>query len=308
LRSILRLFCFLPFVASTSFAIATGCASSNDAGLSGPSAKPGDTPFVPGPQSGGTDLPKNDAAAAAPLTFHGSPLCKAGPKTCMPDDDGPKPASLIPSTCDIDGGASACRVDVDPDAGSGSTGTAPGAGPPVAPTSCPGLADPRGTDGVECRRGSDCARGFDCIVENGKSFCRHYCCAGSCENHLSKNGSATFCDIQTPIDHPAQQVPVCMPIKTCHLLMPGECADQETCAVVTEAGDTGCVTIGPQQDGQLCDTQNCIAGWTCLGNAGERRCYQLCTVDGNECKGGKECTTGSVFQDNTYGVCQAPSP
>ena len=92
----------------------------------------------------------------------------------------------------------------------------------------------------------------------GTKACRHYCCGGTCKGNLS-NGSATFCDVQTLADV-SQKAPVCMPLKRCNkLLGVSECGATETCTVVTEGGDTGCVVVGDKQVGDSCDDAHCGA-------------------------------------------------
>ncbi|MBX3214129.1 MAG: hypothetical protein KF850_18995 [Labilithrix sp.] len=167
-------------------------------------------------------------------------------------------------------------------------------------------ADPRGVDGVSCSKGADCAPGFDCVEGEKGAVCRRYCCAGSCASQYSQNGGPTFCDIGKLVDPSLAQhiAPVCMPIKTCKLLREDECGDKETCAVVNDKGDTGCVPTGNAKAGELCNEDHCDRGLTCLGSPGDRRCYKLCRVEGMDCAPTQTCTTGSVFQDTTFGVCK----
>ena len=122
---------------------------------------------------------------------------------------------------------------------------------------------------------------------------------------MSQNGGATFCDIQSLVDV-NQKAPVCMPLKRCKLLGTGECTATETCAVVTESGDTGCVTIGEEQVGASCDLDHCAAKLTCLGQPGSRKCYQLCKVGSGDCGSPQVCTTSTLFKEPTYGTCQKP--
>jgi hypothetical protein len=174
-------------------------------------------------------------------------------------------------------------------------------------TSCDPTGPLAGGDGTACETGADCAAGFDCISggDKGTKTCRHYCCAGTCKDHPSQSGGATFCDVQGLVDV-NQMAPVCMPLKRCKLLGTGECASNETCAVVTEGGDTGCVTVGDQQVGADCDADHCAAGLTCLGKAGARKCFKLCKVSSNDCGAAEICATSTVFKDPNFGICQKP--
>jgi hypothetical protein len=179
---------------------------------------------------------------------------------------------------------------------------------------CEAEANRHGLDGTSCEKGSDCAPGYDCIEGEKGAVCRHYCCAGgsTCSEFSSQNGGPTFCDIQKLVDGNEHKAPVCMPLKKCKLLTPSECSDstllKETCAVVTEKGDTGCVIVGKAQAGDSCDEEHCGVGLTCLGNWGDRRCYKLCRTERSDCGPTQTCTTGAVFQDTTFGVCKQTSP
>jgi hypothetical protein len=232
--------------------------------------------------------------------YRGNPLCGVVTDACMPDDDGYRrtsgtlecalPASDAGTQAS---GASACRVTQTSDA--------------FASDCIPGGAGD-GTDGASCEAGSDCAAGYDCVAgEKGIKACRHYCCTGSCKGHASRNGGATFCDVQALVDVP-RNAPVCVPLKPCMLLESGACGTNESCAVVTETGETGCVTIGVQQVGSSCDEAHCAAGLTCLGQAGSRKCFKLCKVSANDCEDmSLVCATSTVFKDPAFGVCQKPS-
>ena len=248
-----------------------------------------------------TSFNSGDAGASEKDSPSGSPLCGVTVNHCLPDDDGQ--TALSPSL-------RACAEQ--PDAGGD---TADGSTTPacrIVETNTGDFApeckegDRRGVDGVPCGAGSDCAPGFDCVDGEKGPVCRRYCCSGSCEAHTSQNGGPTFCDIQTLVDYRRDDVkaPVCMPVKTCKLLRQGECSDKETCAVINEQGDTGCVALGAAKAGEPCDKDHCALDLTCLGSLGNRRCYKLCRVDGADCEPTQICTTGSVFQDTTFGVCK----
>lgn len=247
--------------------------------------------------SGGTVSSDGGAASLVPSAV--SRLCSA-PPACLPDDDGtftPTGGYDRCATTVVDGGAENPRRDNGCRVVGGST-------------SCfvDGGADRQGVDGVSCSSGADCAPGFDCIVGDTSrgAVCRRYCCAGSsaCNDHTAQNGGRTFCDVQQ-LEQTGETVPVCMPIKQCSLLKKGECSADETCAVVSDKGETGCVATGPQEAGASCEKAHCNAGLTCLGTPGDRRCYTLCRMsDDSACNGAKKCTTSSLFPDPSSGVCQ----
>lgn len=244
----------------------------------------------------------DSAAAPEPAQFRGNPLCKFTGDRCMPDDDGTRQTRDAP-TCEsasvddagssgdsADAGIEGCRIARADDGVALTTGCLP--------------ATATGTDGVSCNTGDDCAPGFDCVEgDKGGSVCRRYCCAGTCETQMSQNSGTTFCDVQRLVDT-AHKAPVCMPIKHCKLLEAGACVDNETCAIVTASGESGCVAIGSAQAGDSCEEDHCGAGLTCVGQVGNRKCYQLCKVSGNTCAQGLVCKTTTLFKDPEYGVCQ----
>ena len=241
------------------------------------------TPKAPGPTTsfseGGTI--KADVK-------HG--LCGAAGE-CSPDNDGSDPSDHCATSADagvpVDGYEGCHVVKVD------ST---------VVPR-CQ-QADPRGVDGTTCANSADCAPGFDCVEGEKGPICRRYCCSGSCESQLSRNGGSTFCDIGKLASVDPYMIPVCMPLKACKLLAQSDCGDAETCAVVTEKGVTSCVPRGDAKVGDSCDESHCDANLNCLGNPGDRHCYKLCHVAATDCGPMETCTTGSVFQDTTFGVCR----
>ena len=61
---------------------------------------------------------------------------------------------------------------------------------------------------------------------------------------------------------------------------------------------------GTRRPVSLADQEHCDSGLTCLGSPGDRRCYKLCRVEGADCAPMQTCTTGSIFQDTTFGVCK----
>jgi hypothetical protein len=290
-------------------ALAAGCsaqtaASSLDQGAG--NATSGDDPNGATPPA----FAGEDASAPMPTTYRGNPLCHLADDKCMPDDDGYSVTDRLANE------AKHC-ADAPPDAGdagTSATGHSPGCRiardsktSEVAPACDESENASRdGGDGATCKTGGDCGPGFDCIVgEKGTKVCRHYCCAGTCKGHASQSGGATFCDVQNLVDY-TQKAPVCMPLKRCKLLGSGECTQTESCAVVTESGDTGCVAVGPQQVGAPCDADHCAANLTCVGKPGTRKCYKLCRVDSSDCGTAQICATSTVFKDPNFGICQKP--
>ena len=269
---------------------------------------PGTTPALTDNGGGGpfTQKPAEDAAPTKSPPYRGNPLCHVDPSSCMPDDDGYHAPNNTQTT-------KVCATPP-PDAGDASPGAdfmSPGCRITNTGPGCFPKAAPSGGDGASCIGGEDCAPGFDCVVgERGTSSCRHYCCAGTCKGNTSVSGSMTFCDVQSLVggsDRGSLKAPVCMPLKRCaKLLATGECASTETCAVVTEAGDTGCVAIGEKQVGESCDESHCAVTLTCLGQPGTRKCFKLCKVNGSDCPGTQTCATNAAFSKNNsdFGICQ----
>jgi hypothetical protein len=280
------------------FLRAPGCGSSDEstAAFGGPGASTNapedDTKLAgEGPTASASD-------AAAPMaSFQGNPLCHVTTMSaCTPDDDGTRKRTL------------ACASPYDADAGvttsKGCRLTSSG-GSDVSP-SCEAETSFAGTDGVTCSGGKDCAPGFDCVEGEKGQVCRRYCCADTCEGKASQSGGKTFCDVQKLVDVPVK-APVCMPLKACKLLTIGQCATSETCAIVTDTGETGCVEVGQAQVNDSCDTEHCAAGLTCIGQPGARKCYQLCKVGGSTCPSTLVCKTTTSFRDPAYGICQKPT-
>lgn len=243
-----------------------------------------------GTASGTPTVAAADAAAAKMPPYRGNPLCHvADVDSCMPG------TSECASTDAADAGVepspgNACRI---------------GRSSGVVASICKVGEAGGGTDGTTCEIGADCAAGFDCVANEKTKVCRHYCCTGTCKTQPSQSGSATFCDVQPLVDV-NQNAPVCVPLRRCTLLGTGECTANETCAVVTEIGDTGCVGVGDKQVGASCDEDRCAAKLTCLGQPGSRECFKLCKVDASDCGPSLVCTTSTVFMDPDFGICQKP--
>jgi len=280
-------------------AIVVGCSSSSADSAFGSETPPKDDPNAFG---GNPTLPTTDAASPKPPTYRGNPLCQVKPGSCMPDDDGYRRTANTEECAKPPPGAGDAAT-MDPYEGSGCRIARVENG--IAPT-CSTKTLAAAGDGASCDLGQDCAPGFDCVAgEKGAKACRHYCCSGTCKGQMSKNGGATFCDVQSLVDVNVK-APVCMPLKHCTLLGTNECTQYESCAVVTESGDTGCVTVGEKQVGGSCDEDHCAATLTCLGQPGSRKCYKLCKVNSSECGPAQICTTSTVFKDPEFGICQKP--
>jgi hypothetical protein len=237
--------------------------------------------------------------AVAPPFLSGNPLCNASEaRGCYPD----LPAS--PETCGADAGAVA-----DADAGSlGLDSAAPAlacrvraTGTNGASATCDPLGAGPGHDGDPCQKGADCGAGFECVGTTGQ--CRHYCCmADAC---TTASGHLSFCDVQPLAENAGTKVPACMPVQPCKLLDTNYCPQGQQCEIVRSDGTTSCVAIGGATVGASCDGEHCAAGLTCIGNVGNRTCYQLCHTDSStDCSAPLKCRTSvPTFQDPTIGIC-----
>lgn len=284
----------VPLVAACMAASESQFADSKGNGDDAPQPTEG---FAPGVGS-------SDGGLRGPIREQGSPLC-GSESVCSPDDDG---------TATLAKGAAGCEPDSD--AGLGGATDAAASGCRLGTTDGGGACYPanrRGVDGAHCEHGSDCAPGFDCVEAEKGSVCRRYCCSGTCEGQTSQNGEPTFCDVRKLVDVNPRKAPVCMPVKRCTLLDPESCEPKETCAVVSEKGETGCVPQGTARTGESCDGEHCQVDLTCLGSPGDRRCYKLCRTTATageqtgQCGPMQTCMTGSIFVDTTFGVCRCGS-
>jgi len=290
--------------ASAAVVLVVGCSTSmtTSADLGAAGAPPENAPAA---EYDGTknSVSGEDAGTQSSATYLGNPLCRVDTSSCMPDDDSSR-ATAGALRCEhggateADGGAPGARDD-EPFEGC----RVGRAGPGTLRPACEPAAREGGADGARCDSGADCAPGFDCVQGEKENTCRHYCCSGGCKAQTSQNGGATFCDVQRLVDV-AHNVPVCMPLKRCKLLAHGECASGETCAIVNDTGDTGCVAVGDKQVGDSCDADHCAAGLTCIGQPGARKCQALCKVGSTTCGPNKACKTSAIFKDSSVGICK----
>lgn len=301
------LFASLSLAALGIFGPVSGCSISAFSDKGGGGTSVAQNPY---PNDGGAAVDaaisqgSSSGGGGSDAAMWGNPLCRlataygdGGLYGCNPD----QPATAIDCAMDggsaaDDGGGYACRVQP-----SSSTN----AGAPTTPAT--GCSPSSGTDmaGTKCAQSDDCAAAFDCVGATG--HCRHYCCAGN-----SACDSTTFCDVQFLYQATNTPVPVCMPIYACDLAKqldptPAACPDAtQTCAVVREDGQTGCVDIGNAGPNQSCERDHCAEGLVCLGAPGQRVCLTLCdTQTGRQCTAPDTCQGGlPLFQDPRVGVCR----
>lgn len=154
-------------------------------------------------------------------------------------------------------------------------------------------------DGEACRASSDCSAGFECVDNPGQ--CRRYCCLGG-----TSCAGDRICDKQAIVDDSNTLVPVCVPIRPCKLLTANTCPDNQTCGIADQTdGRTSCLAIGSATAGNDCETANCAAGLTCLGEQGHRKCFTLCSkMSTTDCPSNMHCKgTTPLFQEADEGVC-----
>jgi hypothetical protein len=177
-------------------------------------------------------------------------------------------------------------------------------GPQTAPV-C--LSAGPGGDGALCSVASDCAAGFECV---GNGTCRHYCCDdGPCTTmtNASTNGTTYFCDVATENGAPTAKVPACLVVVPCMPLMSNTCYSTETCTIVEIDSSASlvatCDTAGTGVLGDSCETEQCAAGFACIGATGQRTCQQLCNAQ-HPCSGSMNCNMQSeALASFKVGVC-----
>lgn len=249
-------------------------------------------------QAGYGSTPPTDAGGSSATTLVGNPLCnyEITRAECDPDEkDESASCRMVASNQGVDGGATdagktpdlACHV------------TRPNQGGDPEPE-C--LSAGTATEGEKCEAAMDCAAGLECVGNPG--VCRRYCCRGVCDD------KTRFCDIMKVHGTQNQRVPVCNAIQPCTLGGTNACPADQTCAIANDTGATTCVTVGPAQAGEACDTTHCAHGLTCLGQPGARQCYRLCSksADGSSamgCPAGERCQGAApLFSDPDIGVCR----
>ncbi|WP_394843682.1 hypothetical protein LZC95_42365 [Pendulispora brunnea] len=272
-------------------AVAVGCAATGSVSdMGGNGSDPGS--FGPPPYALPDSADGGDGAAAVQ---RGNALCHAEAFACYPD-------GTRSDTCNDDAGPSDSTED---------------AGVPPPPqdklacrvrsggTTC--LPAGKGEANQACTKAADCAAGFECVASGTQGFCRHYCCDG----RTSCTDKNAFCDIQMTKDaKESVAVPVCMPVRQCDLLeVNRQCSLlDEDCSIVDEnEGTTSCVTVGPARVGEDCSSTHCGRGLACLGQSGQRKCYQLCKKnDPSACAPNERCVgSAPLFQDSNIGTCSS---
>ncbi len=163
-----------------------------------------------------------------------------------------------------------------------------------------------GTDGASCTTSTECAAGFECV---GKGTCRHYCCSDDpCTTMTNETTTAYFCDVATETAAPYLKVPVCFVQAPCMPLAPNQCYaySGETCTVVEVNGSMSliatCDTVGTGGLGDSCETEQCQAGFACIGATGQRACVQLCNA-GHNCSGSMTCQASQALMPFNVGYC-----
>jgi hypothetical protein len=250
-----------------------------------------------------------DANVSPPALAIGSPLCQQAYGACNPD---------LRSGCELvaaptgdaglrDGGSAASD---------GGKMLADGGVLPTGALACRTRSfgapqcEPAGAggDGAPCTSTTECGAGFACMTavnsESNKSVgaCRATCCNGKCESSTGV-GAKAACLLGAVLNS-TQQLPVCVAVRACRLLVSKDCADGETCAVVRNDGTTGCVSTGPQGVGDSCEFGNCARGSICLGEFGRRTCLLLCSEETLPCPDGRRCVWGEpLLPDRNAGVC-----
>jgi len=101
-----------------------------------------------------------------------------------------------------------------------------------------------------------------------------------------------------------------MVVQKCEPLSGMGCDDGQTCTIVETLGTSDnlvlvatCDTVGTGVAGDSCETEQCKAGFACLGKIGSRTCQQLCDSS-NSCEGSATCNMTQISNIGVnIGVC-----
>ncbi len=173
---------------------------------------------------------------------------------------------------------------------------------------------PAGTlgHGDTCTSSSQCAAGFSCAAQNanGGGVCLRSCCSvNSCDEVTSEK---TYCAViqlfegETPGSSASRlDVPVCLPAKTCNVLLPaggGVCKEGEICRLVDGRGTASCEPAPVNSLGVSDDPCPCSEGYACLRQSDT--CRKLCPLGSDEaCGPGGMCLSGGQAFPEGVGVC-----
>ena len=159
-----------------------------------------------------------------------------------------------------------------------------------------------GLEGSACNDSRECGALMACVDVDGKPVCStvscalpHACLKGTYyqEAPLRATGTTRY-DLN---------VPVCLPVDLCTLLVPNACPDGKACVVVGNEGETTCLVPGSRKVGESCnETELCAEGLLCAKVSNE--CVKICRV----AAGSSDCPTGTCQGGNRslpdgFGVC-----
>jgi hypothetical protein len=160
-----------------------------------------------------------------------------------------------------------------------------------------------GTLGATCSTYRDCASGFTC--QGGT--CQKYCC--ELGSSMGCPAGAMCSIVLTDGAGMPTGAALCRTAANCDIFG-STCPSGEACYLAGGDGTTDCAMAGMGTTGATCEfTNDCAAGFSCLGSMGGRSCRKLCdTVDMNPgCAAGETCTSLGIPAPLTnVGACTAP--
>ena len=159
-----------------------------------------------------------------------------------------------------------------------------------------------GLEGSACNDSRECGATLACVDVDGKPVCSTVSCAlpPACLKGTYYQEAPLRATGTTRRD---LNVPVCLRVDNCTLLMPNACPNGKACVVVGSEGETTCLVPGSRKVGESCDeTTLCSEGLLCAKVSNE--CVKICRV----AAGSSDCPTGTCQGGNRslpdgFGVC-----
>ena len=154
-----------------------------------------------------------------------------------------------------------------------------------------------GTLGATCMSYRDCASGYTCQGASGSTpgACQKYCC-----DLGSSVGCPAGASCSIVLTDPTTMMPtgaaLCRTAANCNIFG-GDCTGGAACYLAGDDGTTDCAMAGTGTTGATCMyTNDCAAGFSCLGGASGSTCRKLCdSVDMDPgCAAGETCSTLSL--------------
>jgi hypothetical protein len=152
---------------------------------------------------------------------------------------------------------------------------------------------------------NNCEQGYACADIGGGPLCYKTCDLQNDQQCGAVTGmSSDYVCTGFTIGGQSSIVGLCVGQDLCN---PAEkaaaCPQGETCSIVSQSGETGCVPAGTAMLGDACNQQNnCMSGGVCLNVGDGQLCYEACDAQ-------NPCTTGTdrcqMLQGIPWGICLA---